>query len=106
MRTLVSRCLAVAVLLTAAAAARAGDAPSTDKLNTKIANFSLIDDKGKTVSLHDSFKDAKAVVVVFLSFDCPVSTSYSTTLADLHKKFSGQGVAFLAVCQDDLDAAA
>jgi peroxiredoxin len=106
MRTLVSRCLAVAILLTVATAARAGDAPSTDKINTKITNFTLNDDKGKAVSLHDSFKDAKAVVVVFLSFDCPVSTSYSTTLIELHKNYSGKGVAFLAVCDDDLDAAA
>ena len=106
MRSIVSHCLAAVVLLAATAGARAGDAPSTDKLNTKIANFTLTDDKGKPISLHDSFKDAKAVVVVFLSFDCPVSKDYSTTLAELHKKFSGQGVAFLAVSSDDLDAAA
>ena len=85
----------------------AADSPSTDKLNTKIANISLTDDKGKVISLHDSFRDAKVIVVVFMSFDCQVSNSYSTTLADLHKKFSGQGVAFLGIdSPDDKDAAA
>jgi peroxiredoxin len=106
MRSVLTRCLTVAVLLAAAAEARAADNPTTDKLNTKIADFTLADDKGKEVRLH-ALKDAKAVVVVFLSFDCPVSTSYATSLADLHKAYSGKGVYFLAISSgDDYDAAA
>src|SRR5262249_38125316 len=100
----VSRCLAVAVLLALAASARAADDPNTDKLNKKIDNFTLTDDNGKAVSLHD-FQDPKAVVVVFLAFECPVSASYATSLADLHRAYNDKGVHFLAVnSSEDLDA--
>src|SRR5207248_3195301 len=51
-------------------------------------------------------KDRKAVVVVFLSFECPVSTSYAPVLAALAKTYASKGVAFLAVnSSDDGDAA-
>ena len=47
-----------------------------------------------------------AVVVVFVSFDCPVSTSYSPVLAQMAKEYESKGVAFLAVnSSDDGDAA-
>jgi len=100
----VSRCLAVVALLALAAGARAADEPNTDKLNKPIDNFTLTDARGKAVGLRD-FKDPKAVVVVFLSFECPVSTSYATALADLHKTYADKGVHFLAVnSSEDLDA--
>src|SRR5947208_614272 len=80
------------------------DAPSGDKLNQKIANFTLADAAGKPVALYD-LKDRKAVVVVFLSFECPVSCSYSIRLAELAKTYEAKGVAFLAVnSSDDGDA--
>ncbi len=95
--------LALFVALAAAlcaGSARADQAPSTDKLNKKIDDFTLSDARGKAVSLHGQ-KDRKAVVVVFLSFDCPVSTSYSTALAELARAYEKRGVAFLAVNSSD-----
>jgi peroxiredoxin len=87
-------------------AVRAEDAPNVDKLNKKIENVALKDAAGKPVGLLD-FKDPKAVVVVFLSFDCPVATSYAPILAELAKTYSDRGVAFVGVdSSDDLDSAA
>src|SRR5207244_4469318 len=59
----------------------------------------------KPVALHD-VKDRKAVVVVFLSFECPVSNSYAPALAELARTYGERGVAFLAVnSSDDAGAA-
>ncbi len=85
---------------------RSGDHPAANKINEKIADFSLQTADGKPAALHD-FKDKKAVVVVFLSFDCPVSTSYAPDLAEMAKTYAGKGVAFLGVDgSDEGDAAA
>src|SRR3954471_6273518 len=40
---------------------------------------------------------AKAVVLVFLSIDCPISNSYAPELARLNKEFSEKRIAFNAV---------
>src|SRR4051812_35494346 len=42
-----------------------------------------------------------ATVVVFVSFECPVSTSYSATLNELAKGYGPKGVAVVAVCPTD-----
>jgi peroxiredoxin/mono/diheme cytochrome c family protein len=68
----------------------------TDKLGKKIDEASFTGLDGKTISI-SSIKEKKAIVVVFLSFDCPVSNDYSTSLAALHKDYSDKGVAFVAV---------
>jgi peroxiredoxin len=83
----------------------AADNVNVDKLNKKIDNFSLADAQGKPVALHD-FKDRKAVIVAFLSFECPVSNSYAPLLAEMAKKYESKGIAFLAInSSDDIDAA-
>src|SRR3974390_1082953 len=61
----------------------------------KISNLKATDNSGKVFSLYD-LKDRKAIVIVFLSFDCPVSTSYSQPLADMAAEF-GKHVAFVGV---------
>lgn len=84
---------------------RADSDTVVDKLNKKIDNVTLHDKAGKPRSLYD-LKDKKAIVVVFLSFECPVSTSYSSILAELAKSYRGKQVAFVAVnSSDDGDAA-
>ncbi len=97
--TLVVFCLGIGAALGADSDA------SVDKLNKKIENITLKNAEGKPRSLYD-LKDKKAIVVVFLSFDCPVSTSYIPTLAELVKTYREKGVAFVAVdSSDDGDAA-
>lgn len=59
---------------------------------------------GKPQTLH-ALAGSKATVVVFLSFDCPVSNSYAPLLAGLHQAYAGRGVAFLGVCAGEEGAA-
>lgn len=69
---------------------------STDKLNKTIDNVKLPATDGKPAALRD-FAGTKGTVVVFLSFDCPVSNSYAATLTELHKAYIAKGVGFLAL---------
>ena len=68
---------------------------STDRLNKTIENFKLPASGEKTPGLRD-FAGEKGTVVVFLSFDCPVSNSYAATLTELHKTYTAKGFGFLA----------
>ncbi len=72
--------LAAGMVLLRIGQAHADSGPSTARLNKKIDNFTLQDAAGKATSLYD-LKDKKALVVVFLSYDFPVSNSYSQPLA-------------------------
>lgn len=71
-------------------------AASKAKLGQKIPNLKFEDEKGAGFSLHD-WAGKKAIVVVFLSFDCPVSNSYCQPLADLAKEYGKHGVAVLGL---------
>ncbi len=106
MRRTVSGSLLVTALvgLWLIAPGRADKPEDVDKLNKKIDAFAA-EDAGKPWSLA-SLKDKKAVVVIFLSFDCPVSNSYSKTLADLHAKHRDKDVHFVGVVAGDEHTAA
>jgi peroxiredoxin len=104
-----SRLLRLAIVVSScflvAAVSRAGATASADKLNKKIDNVSFKTADGKTFALRD-LKEKKAIVAVFFSFDCPVSTSYSQTLAILAGSYEDRGVAFIGIVPgDELDAA-
>jgi peroxiredoxin len=86
--------LSASILLFAAGSVGAADA------DRRAANFTLNDAAGATHNLRD-LKGHKAVVVVFLSFECPVSNSYGPALADLHAKYGSRGVAFLGIDSSD-----
>jgi peroxiredoxin len=95
----------VVVLIGVGVSVRAGSEVAVDKLNKKIDNITLHDPSGTPRSLYD-LEGKKAIVVVFLSFECPVSTSYSSVLAELAKTYRDKQVAFVAVdSSDDGDAA-
>lgn len=98
----------VALSLAVALVAIRGDAAdppvSTDRLNKAIEGVSLTDTAGTTSALKENAGQT-ATVAVFLSFDCPVSNSYATTLIDLHKKYSEKGVKFLAVVPGETEPA-
>lgn len=86
--------------------ASAADGPSRAGLGQKVANVTFTDAKGKTQSLQE-LRGKAGTVIVFVSFDCPVSTSYSEPLAELAKTYGPKGVSFLAVAPSaDEDAAA
>jgi peroxiredoxin len=83
---------------------RVANPASAARLGKKIANVTLSDTTGRNVILYD-LRDKKAIVVVFLSFECPVSTSYMPMLADMAKQYRDRGVGFLGVCPGEDDAA-
>lgn len=62
----------------------------------RVDNFTLADAEGRRHSLYDH-KDAKAVVLVFLGTECPVSNRYPARLAQLQRDYAPRGVVFLGV---------
>jgi peroxiredoxin len=100
--TVISSMLSLALIFgTLSAGALADPSAAEDsaapKLGRKIADVRFVDAAKKKVALYD-FKDKKATVVVFLSFECPNSTGYSPVLADMAKRYTEQGVAFVGIC--------
>jgi peroxiredoxin len=91
-------CVSLAASLLVPCAARAEPKPvSVDQLSFKT-------DAGKAVPWKD-VAGAKATVVVFLSFDCPMSVSYLKPLGDLSKAYRDKGVNLIALCPCDDSAA-
>jgi peroxiredoxin len=63
---------------------------------SKVENFSLKDYNGKVHSLKD-YKKSKAIVLIFVSTQCPVSNAYNERMAELQKKYSNKSVTFLGI---------
>ena len=84
-----------AVALTAAAPAPA-DHPSPLAIGSAAPDFSLPGVDGKTYTLA-SFKDAKALVVVFTAVHCPTAEVYEGRLKQLVADYKGKGVAFAVI---------
>jgi len=97
MRLIVFSVTAAGLLVGTVTAADA--VPSTAALGTKVPDLTFSAASGKTLALHD-LKGKKAIVLVFLSFDCPVSTSYSQPLADMCKEHSAH-VAFIGLTTNE-----
>jgi mono/diheme cytochrome c family protein len=94
----------VALVALALPAARGADAPpSTARIGQVVENVPFAAPGRNPARIHD-LKGQKATVVVFLSFECPVSTSYAAILADLAGAYESKGVAFLGVCPCDEQA--
>ncbi len=78
----------------------AGEAPAKSVGKT-VRPFIVRQPDGGSVTLPEHFKDAKAVVVVFVGFECPVAKSYVAPLSDLAKAYAAKGVEIVAVCPDE-----
>ena len=87
--------LLILMLLLGKETVAAADKPVV-KLNAKVPNFTLKDYAEKEHSLYDYLK-SKAVVVMFIATQCPVSNAYNERMVDLYKSYTPKGVAFLAV---------
>ncbi|MHC4107189.1 MAG: thioredoxin family protein [Planctomycetota bacterium] len=70
-------------------------------LGTMAPDFSLPDTNGKTVSLAD-FKDASALLVVFMCNHCPFVKHIRLGLADLAREYQGRGVAIVGINSNDI----
>ncbi len=77
--------------------------PSTMlKLGTQAPDFTLPDCEGNTVSLSD-FKDAKALLVMFICNHCPFVVHVADELAKLGKDYQGKGVAIVAIGPNNIE---
>lgn len=62
----------------------------------KYDNFSLKGIDGKTYSLSD-FKNTKAIVIIFISTQCPVSNDYNSRMEKIYQDYKNRGVAFIGI---------
>jgi peroxiredoxin len=83
---------------------RADDKPAAPKTR-KIDTFTLKDTEGKDWSLNGLSKK-KAIVVVFIGLECPITNAYMPMLNELHKKYAAQDVQLLAINSNALDTPA
>lgn len=89
--------LALLVALAGAASARGAEVPKLDELTFPTATEKRVAWK--------ALAGRNATVVVFLSFDCPMSAGYAKPLADLAAASAEKGVKFVALCPTDDDPA-
>jgi peroxiredoxin len=76
--------------------------PSTmPGLGKKAPDFSLPDTDGKTVSLSD-FRDANALLVMFICNHCPYVKHVQEGLAALCKEYRKRGVAIVGISSNDV----
>ena len=62
----------------------------------KISNFTLEDYNGVKHSLTD-YTSSKAIVLMFIATQCPVSNSYNGRMEDLQKDYAKMGVEFIGI---------
>lgn len=66
------------------------------KDSSSVNNFKLKDYNGKEHSLSD-YKDSKAIVLMFISTQCPVSNAYNSRMENLYKKYKNKDVSFIGI---------
>lgn len=71
-------------------------------LGTPAPQFALPDTSGKTVSLAD-FKDAPALVVMFICNHCPYVKHLQAALAKFGKEYAAKGAAIIAINSNDAE---
>ncbi len=69
---------------------------STASEKEKAENFSLKDYNGIEHSLTD-FKNSKAIVVMFIATQCPISNDYNERMVEYHKKYSLKNISFVGI---------
>ena len=73
------------------------------QLGTQAPQFSLPDTEGRLVSL-DDFREARALLVIFMSNHCPFVRHIREALVALVKEYQARGVAAVAINANDWDA--
>jgi len=70
--------------------------PRTYVVGDQVANFSLLNIDGRTVSMKD-YDDTKGIIVVFTCNHCPYAQLYEQRIIDLHIKYAPKGVPVVAI---------
>jgi peroxiredoxin len=80
--------------LCAFAVAAVAEAPA---IGAAAPDFQLTTLDGKTFSLSSAAKDHKALVLMFISTQCPYSNAYNDQMRDLANAYGGRGVLFVGI---------
>jgi peroxiredoxin len=70
----------------------------------KVENFTLEDYNGLKHSLTD-YKSSKAVVLMFIATQCPVSNAYNERMAELNRDYASKGVKFIGINSNKQESA-
>ena len=89
------RIFAVILVIIVSAPIYAGNEKSGTAMK-KVDDFTLADYNGEQHSLSD-YNEAKAIVLIFVSTQCPVSNAYNERMAKLNEDFEERGVVFLGI---------
>src|SRR4051794_33261896 len=97
----------LAFVLICSAASWLSAAEPVPPVGTRVADFTLTEPlTGKTWSLAEHTRDARAVVIVFPSTSCPVSTGYIGRLTELSQQPGAkEKVIWIAVASHPADDA-
>jgi peroxiredoxin len=90
------RLIRVALVASVGLAAVALPAIGAVAIGEKLQPFKLADATGKTVDL-GGLQGRKAVVLMFIATQCPVSNSYNERMAALSRGYAAKGVAFVGI---------
>jgi len=74
----------------------AGAAQAAPAIGDKLVPFTLKNYKGEDVDLK-AFQGKKALVLMFIATQCPVSNAYNDRMVDIAKAYSDKGVAFVGI---------
>ncbi len=67
-----------------------------------VENFTLSDYNQKEHNLAD-YNGSKAIVLMFISTRCPISTSYNERMEKLYQNYSKKGVTFLGINSNSME---
>lgn len=70
------------------------------EVGTPAPDFNLPSVDGKEYGL-DSFKDAKALVVMFICNHCPYVQAIEERILELHRDYRAKGVQLVGICSND-----
>jgi len=62
----------------------------------RIGDFTLNDYDGDKHSLSD-YKDSKAIVIIFVATECPISNDYNSRMEKLFNEYSQKDIAFIGI---------
>ncbi len=84
------------LLLIMVVPALAGSADETSKSPQTQGKLKFSDIEGKSYAIKSS-ANLKALVLIFVTTDCPIANSYQPLLARLHKEFQNRGFEFVLI---------
>jgi peroxiredoxin len=100
------RTLRIALVLAAFGALACNAVAEAPAIGAAAPDFQLTTLDGKTFSLSSAAKDHKAVVLMFISTQCPYSNAYNEQMKALAGSFSSKGVLFAGINSNKTEDAA